>query len=67
MANPMPIPVTATHEIHRRAADIPAGTPGEITAMTGSAPTYYTVTFRPRGSDEPVTVDRLSRMDIHEA
>ncbi len=67
MANPIPIPVTATHEIHQRTTDIPAGTPGEITAMTGTAPTQYTVTFWPKGSDDPVTVDHLSRMDIHEA
>ena len=67
MANPIPISVTATHEIHRRTTDIPAGTPGEITATTGTAPTWYTVTFRPKGSNGPVTVDHLSRMDIHEA
>ena len=67
MANPQPIPVTATHDLRRHSTTVPAGTPGEITAMTGSSPTYYTVTFRINGSGQSVTVDHLSRMDLHEA
>ena len=75
MANPEPIPVTATHELHRhrprksedRSTTVPAGTRGEITAMTGSAPTYYTASFLLAGSNERVTVDHLTRFDLHEA
>ena len=67
MANPQPIPVTATHDLHQRSITVPAGTLGEITAMTGSAPTYYTVSFWLSGSGENVTVDHLTRMDLHEA
>ena len=65
MANPQPIPVTATHDLNQRSTTIPAGTPGEITAMTGSTPVYYTVSFWLNGNG--VTLDHLSRMDIHEA
>jgi len=67
MANPVPIPVIATHDLHQRSTIVKAGTPGDITAMTGTAPPYYTVCFRLDGSDECVTIDHLSRMDIHEA
>jgi hypothetical protein len=67
MANPQPFPVTATHELRQRSTVIPAGTPGEITAMTGSVPTYYTVSFSLNGMGEIVTVDHLTRMDLHEA
>jgi hypothetical protein len=67
MANPQPIPVIATHELRDRSTTVPPGTPGEITEMTGSCPTYYTVSFRLNGSDDRVTMDHLSRLDIHEA
>jgi len=69
MANPEPIRVTATHELHQRGTTtvVPAGTAGEITAMTGSAPTYYTASFWLAGSNERVTVDHLTRFDLHEA
>ncbi len=67
MANPEPIPVIATHDLRQRSITVQAGTPGEITAMTGTAPTYYTVSFRLAGSGECVTLEHLSRMDIHEA
>ena len=75
MANPEPIPVTATHDLHQRrprtseerSKTVPAGTPGEITAATGSAPTYYTASFWLAGSNERVTVDHLTRFDLHEA
>ena len=67
MAEPEPIPVVATHELHRQSMTVPAGTPGEITAMTGTNPTDYTVSFRINGSGRRVTVDHVSRMDIHEA
>jgi hypothetical protein len=67
MADPQPILVTATHDLRQRATIVPTGTPGEITAMTGTFPTYYTVSFRLDESNELVTVDHLSRMDIHEA
>ena len=67
MANPEPIPVTATHELRQRSTTVPAGTLGEITAMTGSIPTYYTASFWLAGSDERVTIDHLTRMDLHEA
>ena len=67
MANPDPIRVTATHELHQRSTTVPAGTLGEITAMTGSAPTYYTAAFWLAGSNELVTVDHLTRLDLHEA
>jgi hypothetical protein len=67
MVDPQPIPVISTHEIRQRSITVPAGTPGEITAMTGTAPTYYTVSFWLNGTGESVTVDRLTRMDLHEA
>ena len=67
MADPEPIPVIATHEIHQRTLVVPAGTPGEITAMTGTYPTDYTVSFHLNGSGESVTVDHLTRLDLHEA
>jgi hypothetical protein len=67
MVDPQPIPVTSTHEIHQRSITVPTGTPGAITAITGTAPTYYTVSFWLGGSGESVTVDHLTRMDIHEA
>ena len=67
MAEPVPIQVVATHEIRERSTTVPPGTPGEITAMTGSCPTYYTVSFCPTGSNERVTIGHLSRLDIHEA
>ena len=75
MANPEPIPVTATHDLRQRrqrtsaerSTTVPAGTRGEITGMTSSSPTYYTVSFRLAGSNEPVTVDHLTRFDLHEA
>ena len=67
MADPEPIPVIATHDLHQRSTTVKAGTPGDITAMAGTAPTYYTVTFRLDASGECVTIDHLSRMDIHEA
>ena len=75
MANPEPIPVTATHELHQRrprtseerSTTVPAGTRGEITGMTGSSPTYYTASFWLAGSTERVTVDHLTRFDLHEA
>jgi len=65
MANPEPIPVTATHELHQRGANVPAGTLGEIISQTWSAPIYYIVSFWVNG--ERVTVDHLTRMDLHEA
>ena len=65
MANPQPIPVTATHELHQRSTTVPAGTRGEITSQTGSVPIYYTVSFWLSG--ESVTIDHLTRMDLHEA
>jgi len=65
MANPQPIRVTATHELHQRATTVPAGTLGEILSQTGSAPIYYTVSFWLSG--ESVTIDHLTRMDLHEA
>jgi len=67
MADPEPIPVIATHDLHQRSTTVPAGTPGEITGMKGTNPTDYTVTFRMNGSGERVIIDHLSRMDIHEA
>ena len=67
MADPEPIPVVATHELHQRSMTVPAGTPGEITAIKGTDPTDYTVFFHINGSGERVTVDHVSRMDIHEA
>lgn len=67
MANPQGILVTATHEIRERSATIPPGTPGEITKMEGSCPTIYTVSFQINGNAERVTVENLSRLDIHEA
>jgi len=67
MADPEPIPVVATHDLHQRSTTVPAGTPGEITGMNGTDPTDYTVSFRINGSDEHVTIDHVSRMDIHEA
>jgi hypothetical protein len=67
MAEPQPILVTATHELRQRSTTVPPGTPGEIMAMTGSSPTYYTVSFRLGGTNERVTIEHLSRMDIHEA
>ena len=67
MVNPEPIRVTATHELRRRSTTVPAGTPGEITSITGSAPTYYTASFWLAGSNERVTVDHLTRFDLHEA
>jgi hypothetical protein len=39
MADPEPIPVIATHDPHRRSTTVKAGTPGDITAMKGTAPT----------------------------
>lgn len=67
MANPDPIQVVATHELYQRTLVVPAGTHGEITAMKGTCPTDYTVCFDINGSGERVTIDHLSRMDIHEA
>ena len=67
MADPEPIPVVATHELHQRSTTVPAGTPGKITATKGTDPTDYTVSFRLNGSGKTVTVDHVSRMDIHEA
>jgi hypothetical protein len=67
MADSVNIPVVATHELHQRSTTVPAGTPGEITGMKGTDPTDYTVSFRINGSGERVTIDHLSRMDIHEA
>ena len=67
MADVKPITVVATHDLHHRATTIPAGTPGEITATKGNDPTSYTVCFRINGFGETVTVDHVSRMDIHEA
>ena len=67
MANPEPIPVIATHDLHQRSTTVKAGTPGDITGMTGTAPTYYTVSFRLADTGECVTLEHLSRMDIHEA
>ena len=66
MANPEPIPVTATHHLHQRTTNIPAGTPGEITAMTDTSPVYYTVSFRLNGGKQ-VIMDHLTRLDLHEA
>jgi hypothetical protein len=59
--------VTATHDLRQRSTIVPAGTLGEITAITGSAPTYYTVTFWLGDSNERATIDHLTRMDLHEA
>jgi hypothetical protein len=67
MADVKPLMVVATHDLHHHAMTVPAGTPGEITAMTGHDPTSYTVCFRINGSGKTVTVDHVSRMDIHEA
>jgi len=67
VTNPQPIPVTATHDLRQRSTIVPAGTLGEITAITGSAPTYYTVTFWLGDSNERATIDHLTRMDLHEA
>ena len=67
MADVKPITVVATHDLYHYAKTVPAGTPGEITAMKGSDPTSYTVCFRINGFGETVTVDHVSRMDIHEA
>ena len=55
MPDVKPITVVATHDLHRYAKTVPAGTPGEITAMKGSDPTSYTVCFRINGSGETVT------------
>ena len=66
MADTEPIPVIATH-VHQRTLVVPAGTPGEITAMKGTYPTDYTVSVHLNGSNELVTVDHVRRMDIHEA
>ena len=67
MVDVKPLTVVATHDLHRHSTTVPAGTPGEITDMKGTDPTDYTVTFRINGSGERVTIDHLSRMDIHEA
>jgi hypothetical protein len=51
-----------------RTASAPAANErGAFTAMTGSAPTYYTASFWLAGSNERVTVDHLTRFDLHEA
>jgi hypothetical protein len=60
MAEPQPILVTATHELRQRSTTVPPGTPGEIMAMTGASPTYYTVPTsctgrRPAASSSPAS------------
>jgi hypothetical protein len=63
------IPVRATHDLRQGSSPlIKAGTPGEITEMTGTGPISYTVTFWPTGLIGPtVTITNLRRTDIREA
>ena len=67
MADLETIPVVATHDLHQRSTTVTAGTPGVITGTKGTDPTDYTVSFRINGSGERVTIDHVTRMDIHEA
>lgn len=69
MLSAIPFPVIASHDIRQgQSALIRTGTPGEITGVSGAAPSYYTVTFWPSGPDQaPVTLSYLTRTDIKEA
>ncbi len=53
MLSAIPFPVIASHDIRQgQSALIKTGTPGEITGVSGAAPSYYTVSFWPSGPDE---------------
>lgn len=61
------IPVKATHALRQGPTTIGAGTPGEITEMTGD-PVTYTVTFWPSGlRGSTVVLTNLRRTDLREA
>lgn len=66
MISRTPIPVAATHDIRRgQRPVIKAGTPGEVTDVSGGD---YTVVFWPFGPDGvTVVVDKLTRLDLKEA
>ena len=68
MMTRIPFPVIARHDIRQSAAFIRSGTPGEITGVSGAQPSYYTVTFWPRGADSAsVTLSYLTTSDLSEA
>lgn len=68
MMTRIPFPVTARHDIRQSTVFIRSGTPGEITGVSGVQPSYYTVTFWPRGADSAsVTLSYLTTNDLREA
>jgi hypothetical protein len=68
MMTRIPFPVIARRDIRQSAVYIRTGTPGEITGVSGATPTYYTVTFWPRGADSAsVTLSYLTTNDLSEA
>ena len=69
MLSAIPFPVIASHDIRQgQSALIKTGTPGEITGVSGAAPSYYTVMFWPSGPDQAaVTLSYLTRTDIKDA
>ncbi len=69
MLSGIPFPVIASRDIRQgQSALIRTGTRGEITGVSGAAPSYYTVTFWPSGPDQAsVTLSYLTRTDVREA
>jgi hypothetical protein len=64
----IPLPVIATHDIHKGTTLIKTGTHGEITGISGATPSHYNVTFWPFGADgKSVTLSYLTRIDLREA
>ena len=68
MMSRIPFPVIATHDIRSSSPLIKAGTPGEITGISGATPSHYTVSFWPFGPEGVVvTLNYLTRNDLREA